>query len=548
MINTQNNEEIKSFEKISLNDFSNLISKDPSIIYKKQKEIENRFSKIKVSNEHITNPDICTINDINRFIKLIFDRDQFTKSEFSILKTFVNKVLIDALNCSNDSRNECDLETKMIAAILADRDEVSTGFLGLLEDTTIREVSSYILLTIINFYITTDDVEDIVKDLLEIGITQMVKPKHIGNTEFILNYFCSRPLYMKEMVLVFKIISDIYTNEEAAYDFLQKYHEKYITSYRFSNDVDTILERYAKYLKLDDDVSCITYMIEVLGGDPTSNKTEKSIISDCDEFIENCGDILYQVPESILKCLIKDCVQVLLKNPYLNADKSRFSIVDNRISTKIREYKPAQEVPFEFPLPGYQDSPIEALEKLIIEEDKATEALHKDSVAMNSAEKKIYKAYRTYKESEEKVDSQITKAVKSMGKVAMGDVRTEIIEGKKFSAIGLLKRILATVGLFSLGPVKAAVALVIGYALKKKTTESERRKIIMELDTEIEMITEKIEDARGDNNREAKYAMMRTKRELENAKKRIQYGMEASEKDLANTNKLLNESREGGIS
>ena len=173
----------------------------------------------------------------------------------------------------------------------------------------------------------------------------------------------------------------------------------------------------------------------------------------------------------------------------------------------------------------------------------ATEATHKDSIAMNAAGKKIYKAYRTYKESEEKVDSQITKALVGLKNVTTGDVRTEIIEGKKFSAIGLLKKLLGTVALFSFGKIKAVIFLVVRYALKKKTTQSERRKIILELETEIEMITEKIEDARGDGNREAKYSMMRTKKELENAKKRIEYGLEASQRDVTGAKAVLNEAR-----
>jgi hypothetical protein len=191
-----------------------------------------------------------------------------------------------------------------------------------------------------------------------------------------------------------------------------------------------------------------------------------------------------------------------------------------------------------------EDTPITTLESYTA---IVMEAIHKDSPAMNSAEKKIYKAYRTYKDAEEKVDSQITKAVTGMKNVITGDVRSEIIEGKKFSAIGLLKQVLGTVGIFSIGPVKGAVALVVKYALKKKTTTSERRKILMELDTEIEMITEKIEDARGDGNREAKYAMMRTKKELENARTRIKYGMEADEKSLSDAKGVLNAAQRGEI-
>ena len=184
------------------------------------------------------------------------------------------------------------------------------------------------------------------------------------------------------------------------------------------------------------------------------------------------------------------------------------------------------------------NKPITYLKSLI-----ATEAVHKDSPVMDEASKKIYKAYKTYKDAEEKVDSQITKACRGIKNVITGDVRTEIIEGKKFSAIGLLKQILGTVGLFSIGPVKALIAIVIKYALKKKTSVSERRKIIMELEGELTMINEKIEDAKGDGNREAKYAMMRTKTELENALKRIKYGLEADQRSIDTAKSTINNIR-----
>jgi hypothetical protein len=171
------------------------------------------------------------------------------------------------------------------------------------------------------------------------------------------------------------------------------------------------------------------------------------------------------------------------------------------------------------------------------------EAYDKKSTTYHSAQNRIYKAYKNYQNAEDKVDSQITKAVVGMKNVLIGDVKTEIIEGTKFSAVGLLKKLLATAALFSFGPIKAAIVLVIRYALKKQTTLSERKKIVMELETEIEMINEKIDDAKGDNNRQAKYAMMRTRTELNNALKRIKYGLEADEKSLNKAKSTINSVR-----
>lgn len=170
---------------------------------------------------------------------------------------------------------------------------------------------------------------------------------------------------------------------------------------------------------------------------------------------------------------------------------------------------------------------------------EAMEDYKKSSSKMQDAQANIYKAYKNYKNAEQKVDSQITKMVQAAKRLAIGDTRTEIIEGKKFSAIGLLKKALGTAAVFSFGPIKGLILLVVRYALKKKTTNAERKKILLEMQVELDMLNEKIEDARGDGNRQAKYAMMRTRAELEAAINKIKYGIEADEKMLAGAKDAL---------
>jgi len=161
------------------------------------------------------------------------------------------------------------------------------------------------------------------------------------------------------------------------------------------------------------------------------------------------------------------------------------------------------------------------------------------SSKLQSAQATIYHAYKNYKNNEKKVDSQISKMVDACKRLAIGDVRTEIIEGKKFSAIGLLKKALGTAAIFAFGPIKGLIALVVRYALKKKTTTSERRKILTELQVELDMVTEKIEDAKGDGNREAKYAMMRTQAELKAAIAKVKYGLEVDERNIEGAKNAL---------
>lgn len=147
--------------------------------------------------------------------------------------------------------------------------------------------------------------------------------------------------------------------------------------------------------------------------------------------------------------------------------------------------------------------------------------------SMQKTQSNIYKAYKAYKNKESEVDGQITNAINTMRNAYNNDVRTEIIEGRKFSAIGLLKKLLGTVAVFSYSKIAGVILLVVQFATRKSTKESEKKKILSELENELEIIKEKIEDARSDNDREAKYALMRTKAELEDAIRRIRYNIKA---------------------
>lgn len=150
-----------------------------------------------------------------------------------------------------------------------------------------------------------------------------------------------------------------------------------------------------------------------------------------------------------------------------------------------------------------------------------------DESMMQAGQRKIFNAYRKYKDSEEKVDNALQKGIQVIKRALTGDQAAVIIEGKKFSPIGFLKKAIVTVGIFNYSKIAGILTLIISHVLKKKSNEAERRRLLTELQSELEMINEKIEDARGDGNREAKYNLMRTKQAYENAIRRVKYGMSA---------------------
>lgn len=186
---------------------------------------------------------------------------------------------------------------------------------------------------------------------------------------------------------------------------------------------------------------------------------------------------------------------------------------------------------------GSVESPV------ILDAAPGMEAANKSSTTIQQGSEKIYNAYKLYKRKADIVDSQLTKMGNAASRLFIGDVKKEVIAGKDFTPMGLLKKALGTAALFAFGPIKGIIALVVRTALRKKISRAERKKIIIELQREIEIIEEKIQDARGDNNRRAKYAMMRTKSELVAALERIEYGLEADQKATANANKTISKAR-----
>ena len=146
---------------------------------------------------------------------------------------------------------------------------------------------------------------------------------------------------------------------------------------------------------------------------------------------------------------------------------------------------------------------------------------------MNNSEMKVYAAYKKYKDKEEGVDIALTKIAKAMKNFVIGDQRRLIIEGKSYTVIGVLKKVLLTVGIFNASKLAGILFLIVTFALSKKCQRAEKKKILYELELELEMVNEKIDDARGDQNRQAKYELMRTRNAIQNAIKRIKIGVGA---------------------
>lgn len=76
-----------------------------------------------------------------------------------------------------------------------------------------------------------------------------------------------------------------------------------------------------------------------------------------------------------------------------------------------------------------------------------------------------------------------------------------------------------------LGLATTVIGVMSAIALSKRTEEREKKRILLELETELKITREKIEDAKGDNVKEQKYQLMRIEANLEKEIMRIKHGM-----------------------
>jgi hypothetical protein len=76
-----------------------------------------------------------------------------------------------------------------------------------------------------------------------------------------------------------------------------------------------------------------------------------------------------------------------------------------------------------------------------------------------------------------------------------------------------------------LGVAVTIISLLAGFALSKRTEEREKKRILLELETELRITKEKIEDAKGENDKEAKYQLMRIEAQLDKEITRIKHGL-----------------------
>ena len=135
----------------------------------------------------------------------------------------------------------------------------------------------------------------------------------------------------------------------------------------------------------------------------------------------------------------------------------------------------------------------------------------------------VRSAFKLAKDNVNKLGQQLDNVIGAIKNyiTSADDMDYIVVEGKKFTFIGLVRKVLGTVAIFSFSKIFAICYLIIKWAGTAKAKKESKRKMTM------------FEDARAAGDNKAKYALMRSKKELENARDRVKYGIGAEVKSKA---------------
>lgn len=146
---------------------------------------------------------------------------------------------------------------------------------------------------------------------------------------------------------------------------------------------------------------------------------------------------------------------------------------------------------------------------------------------------------RSVKKNLDRIDkslsSLVNKKIDDIINTGRDNKREKIITGRVSVKISKLLRNTiktltgATAARILLGPVAGTIATMVGllaaYACSKNTEVREKKRILLDLETELKIVKEKIEDAKGENDKKQKYELMRTQATLEKEITRIKYNL-----------------------
>ena len=154
---------------------------------------------------------------------------------------------------------------------------------------------------------------------------------------------------------------------------------------------------------------------------------------------------------------------------------------------------------------------------------KAVGNISAKSRGMGKADSKISQVKRGAKIVDDRASDAINAKIDQIVNFTREQKNEKLITGKSTVKLSrVLKNIIALIVAGSVAkssPVLGSATVIIGLlsarALSKTVEAREKRRILMDLETELKITREKIEDAKAENQKDKKYQLMRIERELE---------------------------------
>lgn len=170
--------------------------------------------------------------------------------------------------------------------------------------------------------------------------------------------------------------------------------------------------------------------------------------------------------------------------------------------------------------------------------NKITKAIGNASAksrGMADAKSKVGAIKRGARIVDDRASDAVNKKIDDIMNFSRDAKREKILTGKNTIRVGqTLKNAIkilvgGTAGVAFFGPLAGAAIGLIGIlgarGVSKNVEEREKKRILLELETELKIVKEKVEDSKAENNKQQKYQLMRTQAELEKEITRIKHGL-----------------------
>lgn len=335
--------------------------------------------------------------------------------------------------------------------------------------------------------------------------------------------FDTEYMVQKRVTLLTSMMMTLYSNKLASNrdDYFLKYisFENLRTIY---SELIYIEETYGQSVDARDRVLFLRAMVEreMKKSEAGSVLSDERIEALAHDFIVICYADYRKVYKLMNQFISEESIELLLENETVE-EKLRFRALANQIPETyslddffIEKY---------FIENSDKNTAIESMDGII----EATNKYQRQGADIRNMD--VKQAFKMSVDGAKKINSQLRKVGKALKDFAFDtkDMDRVVIEGKQFTFIGLVKKVIRGVALFNWSWIGAIMFYIVKWSTRKKVTAASKRKMVMMLETELELVKEKVEDARADGDRKAKYSLMRSQKEIENAIKRVRYNMGA---------------------